>query len=56
MFVHVAARVVRKWEFEEAVEARQMSVWDAPHGTSVLRLGEEREGWGGRVGGQCCAI
>lgn len=58
VFAHIAARVLRKWEFEEASEARRMSIWDAvpAAGEGAIRLEDERGGIGRWRGhGRCCA-
>ena len=56
MFEYVARRVVMRWEYEDALEARRMHVREA---TEAVRLAEERArgrwgrwGWGERAG--CC--
>lgn len=55
VFAYIAARVVKKWEYDEAEESRRMSVWDAPMAaTSAVRLGEG-DTRGKRIGARCCA-
>jgi Ras-related protein Rab-7A len=56
VFQHIAERVLRKWEFDEAVEARRMSVLDEEFDTTI-RLGtvDERRGRSWAVKPMCCA-
>jgi Ras-related protein Rab-7A len=52
-FEYIAVRVVRKWEYEEAVEARTVHVRDESDGDTVrLGLEDGRRKW--KAPGACC--
>jgi Ras-related protein Rab-7A len=62
VFEYVARRVARRWEWEEAAEARTLHVVESAR-ESVLRLHEEGRvsrgrprGWKGQDVGACCAV
>ncbi|KAI0314548.1 hypothetical protein OF83DRAFT_1063664 [Amylostereum chailletii] len=57
VFAYVARRVVTRWEWEEAMEARTLHVVEASESTIHLDehgRGRTRTRWD-RVGGACCA-
>ncbi|KAG2339948.1 hypothetical protein BDR05DRAFT_834555, partial [Suillus weaverae] len=54
-FEYIALRVVKKWEYEEAVEARTVHVRDESDGDTVrlgLGLDDGRRKW--KTSGVCC--
>ncbi|PPQ82093.1 hypothetical protein CVT25_014339 [Psilocybe cyanescens] len=52
VFEYIAQRVVRRWEYEEWVEARTMHFREASAVTDTIRLGAERKK--NKTWGECC--